>query len=199
MNEKNNIWVEGNEFKFLQDYLNLLNIDEGKYSIFESGGKDNIFSDAKLKTLNRQKEIILIFDADNQDCEIRKKEILERIDQINKTKGYEILVKGIFLMPNDSDNGEFENLLFEIMNPTHRDEIFECFERYLSCIKEKEYCPKDEKQMNKTKVYIFNEALDFEKKEIHKPKKTDYTNKDHWDLDHDYLNPLKTFLENNIK
>lgn len=67
-----------------------------------------------------------------------------------------------------------------------------CFDNYIGCI---ELLDDTNIPVNKSKIYAYLESIKgYNKKEI-KEDKRDYTNNKIWDIDSDYLIPLKTFLD----
>ena len=109
----------------------------------------------------------------------------------------------LFLLPNNQDAGALEDLLENIINPNNRP-ILDCWEDY-----EKELIKLDitgrtppplTTPAKKTKIYGYLEALLFKgQKEQIKEKKRDYENTQHWNLDAEYLEPLKEFLQFNME
>lgn len=96
-----------------------------------------------------------------------------------------------------------EDLLENIINPNNRP-ILDCWENY-----EKELIKLDilgrtppplTTPAKKTKIYGYLEALLFKnQKELIKEKKRNYENTKHWNLDAEYLEPLKVFLNKHLK
>ena len=136
---------------------------------------------------------LVIFDADN-NFETRRASILEW----KKQNGLEF---ELFLLPNNQDKGELEDLLENIINPNTRP-IMDCWEHY-----EKELCTLDIPgrtpppltiPAKKTKIYGYLEALlgtsENDKKKI-KEREREYHNALHWNLDAEYLLPLMECLE----
>lgn len=165
--------------------------------ILRTNGKDNLKSTSannRMRSMTDQGGInLVIFDADN-DFEVRKASIL-------KWKEENGLEFELFLLPNHKDKGELEDLLENIINPNNRP-ILDCWEKY-----EKELVtihiegrtpPPLTTPAKKTKIYGYLEALLFEseseKKKI-KERDREYDNALHWNLDAEYLLPLKEFLE----
>jgi hypothetical protein len=192
------IIVEGvADKKFLSDYISYLfpafeNVDQ---VIIVSNGKDKI----KQGLLRRQMEQhadkggvnLVIFDADD-DFAARKAALEKTRSEIGVT--FEL-----FLFPNNQENGTLENLLENIILDKNRP-IFQCWDGYEQCLRNTTIAGRDEPlttPAKKTKIYAYLEALlgksKSEKKKI-KEVERDYQNKDHWNLDADYLLPLKMFL-----
>ena len=165
--------------------------------ILRTNGKDNLKSSVainRMRSMTDQGGInLVIFDADN-NFETRRASILEWKNQ----NGLEF---ELFLLPNNLDKGELEDLLENIINPNNRP-IMECWENY-----EKELVTLDipgrtppplTTPAKKTKIYGYLEALlgtsENDKKKI-KEREREYHNSLHWNLNAEYLLPLKEFLK----
>lgn len=193
------IIVEGIADKvFIEQYFRHIFGSSANGRIVPIGGKDQ-----KQIAANQMREIsanggtnLVIFDAD-QNTEERRAELL-------KWKEEEDLDFELFLVPNDKDSGALEELLEKIINPNNSP-IMKCWENYeeeLAKLDIPERTPPPlTTPAKKTKIYGYLEALlgdsDSQKKLI-KERNRDYTNTAHWDLDAEYLEPLKEFLSNNI-
>ena len=139
---------------------------------------------------------IVIIDADN-DIETRRSDILA-------WKTENDLDFELFLLPNNKDAGALENLLENIINPNNRP-ILDCWENY-----EKELVTLDipgrtppplTTPAKKTKIYGYLEAMLGEsksQKELIKEAYRNYENTQHWNLDAEYLEPLKEFLNEHL-
>lgn len=139
---------------------------------------------------------IVIIDADD-DIDARRSDILA-------WKTENDLDFELFLLPNNQDAGALEDLLENIINPSNRP-ILDCWEDY-----EKELIMLDipgrtppplTTPAKKTKIYGYLEALlgtSKREKELIKEKERDYENTQHWNLDAEYLKPLKEFISKNI-
>ena len=183
---------------FIRQYLyHLFGQKVPENFILRTEGKDNLKSSVainRMRSMTDQGGInLVIFDADD-DCEARRSSILEW----KELNGLEF---ELFLLPNNQDKGELEDLLENIINPNNRP-IMECWEHY-----EKELVTLDipgrtppplTTPAKKTKIYGYLEALlgtsDSDKKKI-KEREREYHNVLHWNLDAEYLLPLKEFLE----
>ena len=165
--------------------------------ILRTNGKDNLKSSVainRMRSMTDQGGInLVIFDADN-NFETRRASILEW----KKQNGLEF---ELFLLPNNQDKGELEDLLENIINPNNRP-IMDCWEHY-----EKELVTFDipgrtppplTTPAKKTKIYGYLEALlgtsESDKKKI-KEREREYHNALHWNLNAEYLSSLKEFLE----
>lgn len=163
----------------------------------KTDGKDN-----RQVATNKMREMsaygginLVIFDTDS-DIDKRKAELLQ-------WKTEENLDFELFLMPNDKDSGALEELLENIINPNNRP-IMECWENY-----EKELVKLDipgrtppplTAPAKKTKIYGYLEALlKPSEKESIKERKREYYNTLHWNLNAEYLEPLKEFLVQHLR
>ncbi len=186
------IYVEGvADQKFIADFISChynISLIKGE-NLIEIGGKDNLLSILPLLETNIANKLIniVIFDAD-EDVSERKKELqdFKKKHQVNFDS---------FLLPNDKNKGDLEDLLINIINSGNQ-KIFDCWDKYETCIND------ISKEMTlpakKTKVYAYLEPLlgesKSQKKKI-KEENRNYKNKEHWDLSVEYLNPLKDFLD----
>ena len=186
MNQKYLILVEGiADKKFLEDYIkhNYNNFNENIKIEINNG---NSFNEKKIinikKYIDDNHKLIVIFDADN--------DIQNSIDNIkNNLTNHNLNDEDIFLFPNNKDNGNLENILINI---AVRKEIMNCFDNYIKCIESLE---NTNTPINKSKVYAYLESIKgYDKKKI-KEENRDYNNNKIWNIDSDYLIPLKNFLD----
>lgn len=183
------IFVEGkSDREFLSQYLKFLNIDvEEQKNIVICGGKDRLKEkkDEIKKILNQGSKVAIIFDADND-----YKKSLENIkNQICSENDI-----SIFLLPNNKDTGNLETLIEKIAT---KKEIIHCFNCYLECIK-KHVSNLNLKNLKKSTIYAYLEAIG-EKNKAGSYDKIDFENLNFFDLECEYLKPLKEFLENCVK
>jgi len=196
------IYLEGqSDEAFINQYLNHLDFVLNDDLVVENlGGKDNLkakvkadFLDNYSSKLSGSKALgyknVVVFDADD-DFDGR----LNELTALKAKFEFEL-----FLFPNDKDNGNLETLLCEIVNPKHK-KILECFDGFRDCISvNPDYRLPDDK----TKMYVYVDTLVENKwsdgRDIAHPKNRNYQNPDHWNLNHEYLTPLKTFLQNHIQ
>ena len=187
---------------FIRQYLyHLFGQKVPENFILKTNGKDNLKSSVainRMRSMTDQGGInLVIFDADN-NFETRRASILEW----KKQNGLEF---ELFLLPNNQDKGELEDLLENIINPNNRP-IMECWEHY-----EKELVTLDipgrtppplTTPAKKTKIYGYLEALlgtsESDKKKI-KEREREYDNTLHWNLDAEYLSSLKEFLIKSLR
>ena len=198
------IFVEGKtDKKFLKDYFQHIfsEFEIFDENIIDSGGWTNITSQKEQgETIRNQMQRntaddgvnFMIFDAD-EDFSTRK-------DDIEQWRAKNNLNFDFFLFPNNTDSGDLEDLLEKIITDQNQP-IFDCWESYETCLQEhasKIIGKKMTTPAKKTKIYGYLEALLGEsnkEKEKLKEKNRDYRNIAHWNLDTDYLKPLKEFLE----
>ena len=146
------------------------------------------FSSAYLPTLrsiyNACSKVLVIWDA-NSSPDDRRKKFWQRVQEEKMNED----IFSLFLLPDDSRQGELENLLEDIST---KKDIYNCLGEYDDCLlkKNSEYCLLPLKD----KIYAYCQAMGVETHE----KKRDYADKKLWDLDSDKLNALKDFLQNNI-
>lgn len=212
---KTDIWVEGTaDQKFLADVLEqwfsiqfdmrfecrdeLGNIlirlrkGDGVSSFISEAGWEN--TKPNFEGEDRGFQNLIIIDAD-ENFDKRIKEIVQTIIGVNFDPENQL-----FLIPDHRNNGNLETLLEQIINPEHSI-LFECWNAYETCLRSKE-----EKEYTlppqKAKIYAYLEALlnQNEKKKIN-PVERDYSNKEHWNLDHtkEPLKPLYEFLKKHLK
>ena len=207
MKKRFQIFVEGDaDKKFLSDYYHHLFSEKapknsithtGELSNEKTGGYRKLLDEANL--LNMRSNIanggvnLVIFDAD-EDFETRRKELLAYKEEY----GVEF---ELFLLPNNKDAGELENLLENIINPNNR-QIFDCWENYEQELVKLDIPGRTPPPLTtpakKTKIYGYLEALLGEsksQKKMIKEAERKYENPLHWNLDAEYLKPLKEFLE----
>lgn len=169
-----------------------------------TGGKDYFISQKvwQRKTIalfrdNESQDVknLIVLDADD-DFKKRQLEVQETVVGVSFNPQNDL-----FLWPTHRDNGDLERLLEQIIQPKHKI-IFDCWDQYEGCLKrhpnEKYTTP-----ARKTKIYAYLEALlgesNSEKEKI-KERKRNYTNPDHWNLDHtkEPLKPLYDFLKKHL-
>ncbi len=176
------IFLEGDaDVNYIISYLNHLGHQINKNDVIDLDGKDNLVhktTDLKKFTDSGFMNLV-IFDADN-DFNVRKRELKEFMKEHDVKFEY-------FLFPNDKDQGELENLLCDLINPSHLP-IFTCFDAYEVCISTANVLYRSPNL--KHKIYSYHYSLENFKSQT----KIDFSKTDHWDLNHIALVPLKSFL-----
>lgn len=197
------IVVEGkDDRRFVRQYLQYLGFGEllfdgepkspdaaGKVIIRETNGigaltGKKISSDIIQDTSGADK-VLIIVDA-NADIGKRRKEMQNAAKQIKAKTDKDTDVR-IFLLPDDEQRGELENLLLDIF---HEGGVAECFEHYEKCLQDKKLQTPD----LKGKIYAYCEAHQAETD----ANKRDYDDPKLWDLEHSALLPLRKFLRDNL-
>jgi len=207
MKRRFRIFVEGDaDKKFLSDYYHHLFQEKApQYSINhtgdlkgdKTGGYKKLSDEINIREMrinaDQDGENLVIFDADN-DIEARRKE-LEAIKE-----QYQVDFK-LFLLPNNKDKGALEDMLEQIINPVNQP-IFKCWENYEKELVKQEIPGRTPPPLTtpakKTKIYGYLEALlgtSKREKELIKDPNRNYENTQHWNLDAEYLEPLKGFLQ----
>jgi hypothetical protein len=198
------IIVEGDaDKKFFRDYYHHLFQEKAPENsiIFpkdnsETGGKDKLKSEETLQALrqntNQDGVNLVIFDADD-DCESRRKELLA----IQEEFGVEF---ELFLLPNNKDAGALEDMLEQIINPDNQP-VMDCWATYEGELEKVRIPTKTPPTLTipakKTKIYAYLETLlgkSRSQKKLIKDPNRNYENTQHWNLDAEYLEPLKKFL-----
>ena len=206
MKDTYRIFVEGDADKrFIAQLLESIfneNIPSG--NIIPTHGYTNLIAVDKERTfINEMQRTtadgginLVVFDADS-NCETRRRELSdwERRSKVN----FEL-----FLFPDNSNSGELEDLLRQIINPVNQP-VMECWDKYEDSLKAINLPWKNGIPLTipakKTRIYAYLEALlgsSRSEKEKIKEAKRDYLNKNHWDLNAQALHNLIDFLESNL-
>ncbi|MBR6033010.1 MAG: hypothetical protein IKP36_13815 [Bacteroidaceae bacterium] len=202
--EKFLIIVEGEaDKKFFENYYHHLFHEKAPAgSIIHPGKDDDTGGYQKLRkedAINAMKQNtdtggknLVIFDAD-EDCEARRKELLA----IREEFGVEF---ELFLLPNNKDAGELEDMLEQIINPDNQP-VMDCWDTYEGELEKVRIPTKTPPTLTipakKTKIYAYLETLlgkSRSQKKLIKDANRNYENTEHWNLDAEYLEPLKEFL-----
>ena len=148
------------------------------------------------KNTNQGGVNLVIFDAD-ENPEARRKELLAIKDEF----GVEF---ELFLLPNNKDAGELEDMLEQIINPNNQP-VMDCWQTYEGELEKVRIPTKTPPTLTipakKTKIYAYLETLlgkSRSQKKLIKDANRNYENIQHWNLDTEYLEPLKEFLINEI-
>lgn len=182
------IFVEGSDDKcFLKDYSDYLLTRFKKtinFKIIEVGGNKKLASNTNIKkykdNIEEVEKVKIIFDADN-DLELAKENIKNQL-------GEELFDKcEIFLIPNNKDKGNLETLMENIAKEKC---VLQCFDNYTECLKTLQNKNRDIRlPTKKSKIYAYKYSFGYNNGD--KNYKIDNT---YFDLDNEYLTPLKEFL-----
>lgn len=202
MKKEFNIFVEGvADARFIKQYIGHLYgdvVDDERLVILK--GWDNLKTEAtaiRMHSMSANGGVNLVIVDTDKDFQIRKDEIA-KWQQANKVQ-FEL-----FLLPNNHDAGTLEDLLENIINPNNRP-IFDCWEHYEHELVQTDIPGRTPPPLTtpakKTKIYGYLEALLGEtksQKELIKEANRNYENPQHWNLDSEYLEPLRSFLVDNL-
>lgn len=202
------IFVEGEgDKKFFQDFYHHLYqqkapensiIHPGKDT--DTGGYQKLEREDTLQAMRQNTDNggvnLVIFDAD-KDTEDRRKVI----EDIRSRHNVEF---ELFLLPNNKEIGALEDMLERIINPINQP-VMNCWQIYEDELKKVRIPTKIPPELTipakKTKIYAYLETLlgesKSQKKQIKDPNRN-YRNQAHWNLDNEYLEPLKEFLVENL-
>jgi hypothetical protein len=184
------IFTESNaDIKFLKDYISSIYdiaLDDsyfdilGSWSGYKPGGS---VKKSIRENYDNEKNTILIVDADD-NFEERREEIITDFEKFD-------IPISLFLFPNNNGVRNLETLLAEIAIER---QVIQCFEQYENCIQNYNL------PVLKSKIYAYLDALIPEnekanyKTDPRRDELRDYTNNAHWNLEHEYLQPLRNFL-----
>lgn len=199
------IIVEGDaDKKFFEDYYHHIFGEKAPKSSITHPGKDGdtggyqkLKSEEAIGVMRQNTDMgginLVIFDAD-EDTEARRSELLV----IKEEFGVEF---ELFLLPNDKDVGALEDLLENIINPNNQP-VMDCWQTYEEKLREVRIPSKTPPTLTipakKTKIYAYLETLlgkSRSQKKLIKDANRNYKNTQHWNLDAEYLEPLKEFLQ----
>ena len=199
------IIVEGDaDKKFFEDYYHhIFGEKVPKGSIThpgkdgDTGGYQKLKSEDAIGLMRQNTDMgginLVIFDAD-EDTESRRAELLA----IKEEFGVEF---ELFLLPNNKDVGALEDLLENIINPNNQP-VMDCWQTYEEKLREVRIPSKTPPTLTipakKTKIYAYLETLlgkSRSQKKLIKDANRNYKNTQHWNLDAEYLEPLKEFLQ----
>lgn len=199
------IIVEGDaDKKFFEDYYHHVFGEKApKGSIThpgkdgDTGGYQKLKSEDAIGVMRQNTDMgginLVIFDAD-EDTESRRAELLA----IKEEFGVEF---ELFLLPNNKDVGALEDLLENIINPNNQP-VMVCWQTYEEKLREVRIPSKTPPTLTipakKTKIYAYLETLlgkSRSQKKLIKDANRNYKNTQNWNLDAEYLEPLKEFLQ----
>jgi hypothetical protein len=181
------IFVEGiADKKFIEDFFRYLDPSKTITGIVVVDGYTNLYKyEPKISYTNDVGgRNYIIFDTDEDRG--------EKIFEINRIENKLKCSIEFFFLPNDKDSGNLEDLLQQMINPKHQI-ILDCFNGYQTCLgKAGGYTLPNKKAL----IYAYCEAI-LKKKDSKKikEKNRDYLDKELWDIESEYLNPLKKFLK----
>lgn len=188
------------EYWFFKTLLKRLGIASDAYDIIAVGGKDKLFNATNtnlmaVNTLEGGRNVV-IFDADSEkNCggySTRSDEILS--ERCRNSVDFEL-----FLMPNNSEDGDFETMIASIARTNLHKDFFDCFTGYEMCIASHlgvDGTPRYETPNQKAKLYAYITSMKMSNTKRNKAKSGNwlFDNSEYWDIDSPTLEPLKSFL-----
>lgn len=198
------IIVEGDaDKKFFEDYYHHMFHEKApKDSImhprkdYDTGGYQKLRNEDSINAMKQNSDLggvnLVIFDAD-EDAEARRKELLAIKEEFG-------VVFELFLLPNNKDAGALEDMLEQIINPNNQP-VMDCWQIYEGELEKVRIPTKTPPTLTipakKTKIYAYLETLlgkTKSQKKLIKDAYRNYENPQHWNLDVEYLEPLREFL-----
>lgn len=164
--------MSSNKVEFVNGYKNLINVIPTIKARCAEDGK-----------------VIIIFDADspgNNGGYYTRREEIEKILDENKTQAE------LFLFPNNDEDGDFETLLEHLMQKTKHAKMLDCYTDYENCLGNDYVHPN-----LKGKIFTYISAMIMTNSKRRKlgNGKWMFDNAEYWNLESDYLKPLKDFLQ----
>ena len=164
--------MSSNKVEFVNGYKNLI----------------NVIPTIKARCAEDVK-VIIIFDADspgNNGGYYTRREEIEKILDENKTQAE------LFLFPNNDEDGDFETLLEHLMQKTKHAKMLDCYTDYENCLGNDYVHPN-----LKGKIFTYISAMKMTNSKRRKlgNGKWMFDNAEYWNLESDYLKPLKDFLQ----
>lgn len=186
---------DGKDSKFIHALINKIFEIKPDYEIISGGGYTNLSNISPSLEQNQDLGIknLFIYDTDsdnnNGGFDDRKKYLEDKLKELN-------IQFELFLLPNNIDDGNFETLYEKIINQGHKG-IIDCFNKYENCLKQYKdnEIEKYKSPNQKAKMYAYIEAF---KNSRFKSNDYKFDNPEYWDLDNEYLEPLKQFLKTNM-
>lgn len=187
------------EYVFLEEYIKTVRPDL-KFHIVPMDGLGNLFNNSittmmRLHSSKQEKNIVIVdtdYPENNGGFAYRSKSIADQA----RTAG---LTFELFLFPNNSADGIFENLLESIAQTEKHKLFFDCFSDYENCMKsQKDANGKPIYQVPnlKGKLHTYITAVPMPQKLRKNLGRGNwqFENKDYWDMDSSALEPLRNFL-----
>lgn len=194
------------EADFMRNYLTHVSGSDSwktRVEIMPLNGKDNLKNSVNLFRENTDAGGVnlVIFDADEPR---NGGGFFSRLGELLMLQDDLAIEFDLFLFPNHQDDGDFETLLSNLINPKHA-ELLACFQDYEFCVggkKDEAGNPVYEIPNRKSKMYAYIDSMKKTQAEekAFKNKAHDYffANTEYWDLGADYVYPLYIFLMNHL-
>lgn len=172
------------KYKLSEDYEVIGTGGKDKLHEFQTKFQENTFNDG----IN-----IVIYDADSS---INKGGFSKRKKYYSNQKNDLNIDFDLFLWPNNHSDGDFETMLLKITLPKHKG-LIDCFNQYARRLKRlRNNKIKYNLPNRKGCVHSYISAMPMTRKEKELLSKGywAFENKDYWNLNSEYINPLKDFL-----
>lgn len=183
------------ESVFLSTLLRVLGKSQDDFELVHVDGKDNL-RNLKVKFIENTLEggrNLIVFDADTKDTgdgyDSTRKRILS-------TFGGDVAIDGLFLFPNNQDDGIFEDLLEQLMQKESHKVFIDCFSDYEKCLGDK-YVSPDLKGKLHTYMSAQKDLTNKQRKALGSGQWL-FEDSRFWNLESEALNPLRQFLNSNV-
>lgn len=220
---KINVFVEGNED---QELVAALLVKLGKVASWQESGKalrgntvsgnqvnlnatngwGNLISGKLFPELRQSVREgvmnLVVYDADRQGPQqggnAHRRNQLLRVQEAND------LFFELFLLPNDAEDGQLEDLLPRLIATVHQ-QVTDCFSHYENCVRQLQMADGNAYRLpvSKSRIFAYVEALpltpDEEQKLESKHSIKFFANDDYWNLGADAIKPLRDFLNQYIQ
>ncbi len=168
------------------------------YHVIYANGKDNLPYLVPTFRSNTEAGIlnVLIFDADFPETgggyATRRKELQDKQSELG-------IIFGLFLYPNNHDDGDVETLMEGIACKDKHRRFFCCFNKYEECISQEKDNEGQQKYLipnRKGKLHTYINSMRLNNKQKRNLGKGDwlFENPEYWDLESDVVRPLISFL-----
>lgn len=179
------------EFVFCESVLKHWGFPKECYCIEPVGGKDNLRNVLPLfrdNTLQNGVNVIL-FDADSFD---NGGGFSKRLGELKMTLKESGVDAEIFLFPNNRDDGDFETMLEQLIQSDRHGAMLGCFRDYELCLPKQYVSPNRKGRLH---TYISAMPMCSSMRRRLGQGEWQFENAEYWNLDHEYLYPMKTFFE----
>ena len=185
------------EYVFLVTLLEYLGFTEEQYDIICVGGKSNLINAAnkfRENTLEGGSNLI-VFDADTVTTGCGHEATMKRMEK--EIAEHELEVEGIFLFPDNEQDGIFENLLEELIQKELHATWIDCYHDYEKCLGDKYRTP-DLKGKMHTYISAQKTLSNTQRNKLGSGQWL-FNDARYWNLNAEALKPLKDFLTTHIK
>ena len=188
------------EHWFFKTLLTRAGVSDKHFEIIDVAGKDKLFCEAirnvmGINTIEGGVNLV-IFDADSIE---NKGGFAERSESILRDRDEYGLSFDLFLMPNNSGDGDFETMIEAIARKDLHSVFFDCYGDYEKCIEgpkdsdggQKYFAPN---LKGKLHTYITSMKMSNTQRNKVRSGNWKFDNPEYWNIDDLSLDPLKEFL-----